>query len=93
MAFLAVSWGGAAGVLLSEWIFSHEVVSAGRGVAGPKEWMGLVGAVTVISVLKAKFEVTWRSPQKLYPSKGKTRGDRLSRLSSRTTLEWSYDDV
>ena len=57
MAFLAVSWGGAAGVLLSEWIFSHEVVSAGRGVAGPKEWMGLVGAVTdcrayVISVRK-----------------------------------------
>ncbi len=23
----------------------------------------------------------------------KTRGDRLRRLSSRTTLEWSYDDV
>ncbi len=46
MAFLAVSWGGAPGVLLREWIFLHEMVSADRVVAGPKEWMGLVGSVT-----------------------------------------------
>ncbi len=60
MAFLAVSWGGAAGVLLREWIFLHEVVSAGRGVAGPKEWMGLVGAVT---------DGRAYSPQHLVPSR------------------------
>ena len=46
MAFLAVSWGGAAAVLMCEWIFLHVIVGGGRGVAGPKEWMGLVGAVT-----------------------------------------------
>ena len=45
MAFLAVSWGGAAGVLLREWIFLHVMVGGGRGVAGPKELMGLVGTV------------------------------------------------
>jgi hypothetical protein len=46
MAFLAVSWGGAAAVLMREWFFLHIMVGGGRGVAGPKEWMGLVGAVT-----------------------------------------------
>ena len=46
MEFLAVSWGGAAGVLLRERIFLHVIVRGGRGVAGPKELMGLVGAVT-----------------------------------------------
>ncbi len=44
--FLTVSWGGADGVLLCEWIFLHLMVGGGRGVAGPKELMGLVGAVT-----------------------------------------------
>ena len=38
--------GGAVGALLSEWIFLHVMVGGGRGVAGPKELMGLVGAVT-----------------------------------------------
>ena len=46
MSFLAVSWGEAAGVLLRERIFLHVMVGGGRGVAGPKELMGLVGAVT-----------------------------------------------
>jgi hypothetical protein len=46
MAFLAVSWGGAAGTLLCEWIFLHVMVGGGRGVEGPKELMGLVGVVT-----------------------------------------------
>jgi hypothetical protein len=46
MAFLAVSWDGAAVVLLREWIFLHVMVGGDRGVAGPKELMGLVGAVT-----------------------------------------------
>ena len=46
MAFLAASWGGSAGVLLREWIFLHVMVGGGRGVAGPKELMGLVGVVT-----------------------------------------------
>jgi hypothetical protein len=46
MAFLVVSWGGAAAVLMREWIFLHVLVRRGRGVAGPKELMGLVGAVT-----------------------------------------------
>ena len=46
MAFLAVSWGEAAGVLLCERIFLHVMVGGGRGVAGPKELMGLVGTVT-----------------------------------------------
>ena len=46
MSFLTVSWGGTAGVLLCERIFFHVMVGGGRGVAGPKEWMGLVGAVT-----------------------------------------------
>jgi hypothetical protein len=46
MAFLTVSWVGAAGALLREWIFLHVMVGGGRGVAGPKELMGLVGAVT-----------------------------------------------
>ena len=46
MAFLAVSWGGAAGVLLCEWIFLYVMVVGGRGVVGPKELMGLVVSVT-----------------------------------------------
>jgi hypothetical protein len=46
MTFLAVSWGGVAAVLMREWIFLHVMVGGGRGVAGPKEWMGLVGTVT-----------------------------------------------
>ncbi len=46
MAFLAVSWGGVAAVLMREWIFLHVMVGGGRGVSGPKEWMGLVDAVT-----------------------------------------------
>ena len=46
MAFLAVSWGGAAGALLREWIFLDVMVGGGRGVAGPKELMGLVVVVT-----------------------------------------------
>ena len=46
MAFLAVSWGGATAVLLSEWVFLHVMVGRGRGVAGPNELMGLVGSVT-----------------------------------------------
>ena len=46
MAFLAASWDGATAVLLREWIFLHVMVGGGRGVAGPKELMGLVGAVT-----------------------------------------------
>jgi hypothetical protein len=46
MAFLAVSWGGATGELLCEWIFLDVMVGGGRVVAGPKELMGLVGAVT-----------------------------------------------
>ncbi len=46
MAFLAVSWDGTGGVLLCEWIFLHVMVGGGRGVVGPKELMGLVGAVT-----------------------------------------------
>jgi hypothetical protein len=46
MAFLAVSWGGAAAVLLREWIFLRVMVGGSRGVAGPKELMGLVGVVT-----------------------------------------------
>ena len=46
MSFLAVSWGGAAGALLGEWIFLHVIVGGGRGVAGPKELMGLVDTVT-----------------------------------------------
>jgi hypothetical protein len=46
MAFLTVSWGGVAGVLFREWIFLHVMVGGGRGEAGPKELMGLTGAVT-----------------------------------------------
>ena len=46
MAFLTVSWGGAPGALLREWIFLHVMVGGVRVVAGPKELMGLVGAVT-----------------------------------------------
>ena len=46
MVFVAVSWGGAAGVLSCERIFLHVMVGGGRGVTGPKELMGLVGAVT-----------------------------------------------
>jgi hypothetical protein len=46
MDFLAVSWGGAAGVLLREWIFLHVMVGGDRGVTVPKELMGLFGAVT-----------------------------------------------
>jgi hypothetical protein len=46
MAFLAVLWGGAAGVLFRQWIFLHVMVGGGRGVAGPKELMGWVGTVT-----------------------------------------------
>ena len=46
MAFLAVSWGGAAAVLMCEWIFLHVMVGGVRGVAGPKVWMGLGGTVT-----------------------------------------------
>jgi hypothetical protein len=44
MVFLAVSWDGTDGVLLCEWIFLHVMVGGGRGVAGPKELMGLVGS-------------------------------------------------
>ena len=39
--------GGAAAVLLREWIFLHVMIGGSRGVAGPKELMGLVGTVTV----------------------------------------------
>ena len=46
MEFLAVSCGGAAGVLWREWIFLDVMVGGVRGVAGPKELMGLVGTVT-----------------------------------------------
>ena len=46
MEFLAVSWGGSDGVLLREWIFLYVMVGGGRGVAGPKELMGLGGTVT-----------------------------------------------
>jgi hypothetical protein len=46
MAFLAVSWGGVTGVLLSEWIFLDVMVGGSRGVTGPKELLGFVGAVT-----------------------------------------------
>ena len=46
MEFLAVSCGGDTGVLLREWIFLHVMVGGVRVVAGPKELMGLVGAVT-----------------------------------------------
>ncbi len=46
MTFLVVLWDGDTGVLFRDWIFLHEMVSAGRGVAGPKEWMGLVDTVT-----------------------------------------------
>jgi hypothetical protein len=45
---LTYSWGGAVGVLPCEWIFLHVMVGSGHGVAGPKELMGLVGAITVI---------------------------------------------
>ena len=50
MAFLAVSWGGAVAVLMREWIFLHVMVGGGRGVAGTKELMGLVGVVTDLRV-------------------------------------------
>jgi hypothetical protein len=46
MSFLAVSWGGVAGVLLWQWIFSHVMVGGVCGVAGPTELMGLVDVVT-----------------------------------------------
>ncbi len=46
MSFLAVSWGEETGVLLRERIFLNVMVGVGRGVAGPKELMGLVGSVT-----------------------------------------------
>jgi hypothetical protein len=46
MAFLAVSWGGAAGVLLCEWIFLYVMVGGVRGESGPKELMGLADDVT-----------------------------------------------
>ncbi len=46
MVFLAVSWDGAPGLLLHEWIFLHIMVGGDRGVAGTKELMGLVGDVT-----------------------------------------------
>jgi hypothetical protein len=46
MSFLTVSWGGAAGALLREWIFLNVMFGGGRGVTGPKELMGLVGTVT-----------------------------------------------
>jgi hypothetical protein len=50
MSFLTVSWGGTAGVLLCERIFFHVMVGGGRGVAGTKELMGLVGVVTDLRV-------------------------------------------
>ena len=46
MTFLAVSWGGAAVVLLDEWISLNVMVGGVRGVTGPKELMGLVVVVT-----------------------------------------------
>ena len=46
MAFSEVFLGGAAVVPLSGGIFLHVMVGGGRGVTGPKELMGLVGAVT-----------------------------------------------
>ena len=46
MSFLAVSWGEETGVLLRERIFLNVMVGVGRGVAGPKELMGLGDAVT-----------------------------------------------
>ncbi len=46
MSFLEVSWGGDPGALLGEWIFLYVMVGGVRGVARPKELMGLVGAVT-----------------------------------------------
>jgi hypothetical protein len=46
MVFLLVSWDGAPGLLLREWIFLHIMVGGDRGVVGTKELMGLVGAVT-----------------------------------------------
>ena len=38
--------GGAAGVLLHEWIFLYVMVGSVRGEVGPKELMGLAGTVT-----------------------------------------------
>ncbi len=45
VAFFAVALCGAAGVLLRGAIFLNVLVGGGGGVAGPKELMGLVGAV------------------------------------------------
>ena len=44
-ALLAVALCGAAGVLLRGGIFFNVLVGGGGGAAGPKELMGLVGAV------------------------------------------------
>ena len=44
-ALLAVALCGAAGVLLRGGIFLNVLVGGGGGAAGPKELMGLVGAV------------------------------------------------
>ncbi len=38
--------GRTTGTLLREWIFLHVMVGGSRGVAGPKELMGLVDTVT-----------------------------------------------
>jgi hypothetical protein len=46
MAFLEVFLGGVAVVLSSGGIFLLVMVGGDRGVAGPKELMGFVGAVT-----------------------------------------------
>ena len=45
VAFFAVALCGAAGVLLRGGIFFNVLVGGGGGAAGPKELMGLVGAV------------------------------------------------
>ena len=46
MVFLTVSWVGATGALLREWIFLHVMVGGDRVVAGTKELMGLDDTVT-----------------------------------------------
>jgi hypothetical protein len=46
MAFLEVFWAGRLWARRAAGFFLHSMVGDGRGVAGPKELMGLVGAVT-----------------------------------------------
>jgi hypothetical protein len=46
MEFSEVFLGGADVVPLSDGISLHVIVGGGRGVAAPKELMGLVGVVT-----------------------------------------------